>query len=85
MPSTTSIYTLIDSITEPPSNSLISMPNQQVSDPPITPPRLNKRARYFALLRLNADKSPGVNNIYNLVRKQIKSEDNNRLKQRKIH
>tara|TARA_Y100000768_G_scaffold386213_1_gene374062 strand:- start:412 stop:669 length:258 start_codon:yes stop_codon:yes gene_type:complete len=85
MPSTTSIYTLIDSITEPPSNSSISTPNEHVSDPPITPPRLNKRARYFALLRLNADKSPGVNNIYNLVRKQIKSEDNNRLKQRKIH
>ena len=51
MPSTTSIYTLIDSITEPPSNSSISTPNEHVSNintiPPITPPRLNKRARYF--------------------------------------
>ena len=89
MPSTTSISALIDSITEPPSNSLISTPNEQISNIntilPITPPRLNKRARYFALLKLNAEKSPNVNNIYSLVRDQIKSEDINRAKKRKIH
>lgn len=88
MPSPTPINTLIDSLTEPPSNSSISTPNEQISNINTisnTPPKLNKRARYFALLQLNADKSPGVNNIYSLVRERIKSEDNNRLKKRKIY